>query len=75
MESLQIVDIIKQLPLNEKLLIIELIFRDIRKDSLIKKTDEHRRNEAANLLLADYQNDEELTAFSILDKDYFYETN
>jgi hypothetical protein len=73
MEALQILDAIKQLPLAEKLRIIELIFRDIREEALKNEKEEDRRRKAAELLLADYQNNEELTAFKVLDKEDFYE--
>ena len=75
MEALQIVDVIRQLPLTQKLFILELVFKDIRTETLKKEIEEQQRKEAAKLLLADYQNDEELTAFTVLDKDNFYETN
>ena len=34
-----------------------------------------QRKEAAKLLLVDYQNDEELTAFTALDKEYLVKRN
>ena len=71
--SLQIIDAIKQLSLAEKLQIIELIFRDIRSETLkIEQADKQRRA-AAELLLSDYQSDKELTAFTALDREDFYE--
>ena len=75
MKALQIVNLVKQLPLSDKLQIIELIFKDIRTESLNLDKEEQKRKEAAAQLLADYQNDKELTSFTVLDKDDFYETN
>ena len=39
-----------------------------------RKTEEEVRKKAAQLLLEDYQNDRELTVFTALDKEGFYET-
>ena len=74
-KTLQIIDVIKQLPLTEKLFIIELIFRDIRTGTLKREKEEEQRRAAAELLLSDYQTDEELIAFTALDKEGFHETN
>ena len=74
-KTLQIIDVIKQLPLTEKLFIIELIFRDIRTGTLNREKDEQQRRAAAELLLSDYQTDEELIAFTALDKEGFHEAN
>lgn len=70
---MQILDAIKRLPLSEKFFIIELIFRDIREEAANKGTAEEERRKAAELLLADYQGDEELTVFTVLDKEDFHE--
>lgn len=75
-ETLQIIDEIKLLPLEEKLYIIELIFRDIRNGTTKRNIEEEeKRREAAEILLADYQNDEGLISFTALDKEDFYEAN
>jgi hypothetical protein len=73
--SLQIIDAIKKLPLAEKLYIIELVFRDIRTETLKIEQEEQQRRAAAALLLSDYQSDKELTAFTALDREDFYEAN
>lgn len=73
-ETIKILDAVKQLPLSEKLYIIELIFRDIREDTINKGKEEEKRKKAAELLLTDYQQDEELTIFTTLDKEDFHET-
>lgn len=75
METLQIMEVIKRLSLAEKLDVIELIFKEIRKDTAKKEQEEEKRKKAARLLLADYQTDAELTAFTDLDKEGFYEEN
>jgi hypothetical protein len=72
-EAMQILDAIKRLPLSEKFFIIELIFRDIREETANKGTAEDERRKAAELLLADYQGGEELTVFTVLDKEDFHE--
>ncbi len=66
MKTLQIVDLIKELPLAEKLFIIELVFKDLREVALKKDEEEQKRKEAAQLLLEDYQSDEELITFTAL---------
>ena len=71
MKTVQIVDAIKALSLTEKLFIVEQIFKDLRKATL--EEEQQQRKRAAELLLADYQQDEDLTAFAVLDKENFYE--
>ncbi len=72
--TLRIIDAIKQLTLAEKLHLIELIFRDIRSETLKIDQAEKQRRAAAELLLSDYQSDKELMAFTTLDREDFYET-
>ncbi|GEM_PF-681299 len=74
MEALQIIDVIRGLSLTEKLYIVELIFKEIREEATKQENYEIKRREAAQLLLDDYQNDEELIAFTALDKEDFHET-
>jgi len=73
MQATQILDIIKGLTLREKLLIAEQIFRDIREETQLDQDEDQQRLKAAELLAGDYEIDEELTAFTSLDKDEFYE--
>lgn len=73
-EAIKILDAIKQLSLSERLLIIELVFRDLQKDTANMENEEQRRRRAAELLLADYREDEELTVFATLDQEDFHET-
>lgn len=73
-EAIKILDAIKQLSLSEKLHIIELIFRDLREDAADMEKEDERRRKAAELLLTDYQEDEELTIFTTIDQEDFHET-
>ena len=63
MGASQLVNMIKQLPLGEKLFIMELIVKDIREETMMEANETQQRKAAAELLLTDYQNDAELTAF------------
>lgn len=73
-EAIQVMNIVKSLPLSEKLYIIELIFKDLREHTTDIEKEEEKRKKAAHLLLQDYQNDEELTVFTTLDNESFHET-
>jgi len=72
-EAIQIMNLVKSLPLSEKLYIVELIFKDLREQT-DKIEQEEKRKKIALLLLEDYQNDKELTAFTTLDNEPVYET-
>lgn len=72
-EALQIIDAVRRLPLSEKMHVIELIFRDIRGEVSVDLQEEEVRKKAAELLLEDYQTDEELISFTSLDQEDFYE--
>ncbi|TAK45458.1 MAG: hypothetical protein EPO28_03715 [Saprospiraceae bacterium] len=100
-QAIQLAELFKHLPLAEKLLLMELMLREVKEQALKKDTKvennrkagfskatfemsedfneslelvNERRRKAAELLLADYQHDEELTAFTLLDGDDLYET-
>ena len=60
---------IKKLPVGKRMLIVEKTLRTIRE---IETQKEMKR--AADLLFADYKNDKELTVFTQLDHENFYET-
>ena len=69
METIEIIKEINRLSINERMLIIEKIVRSIRENET--------RNDmiiAAEALSDDYKNDKELTIFSQLDCEDFYET-
>lgn len=53
---------------------VELFFRNIREEAMQQQNADEKRSKAAELLLPDYKNDPELTAFTALDGDSFYET-
>jgi len=74
MNTSQIINALKQLPLSQKLFIMELVFRDMREETIKREKGEQGIEKAAERLLADYQNDEESTTFTVLDKEDFYET-
>ena len=74
-ETLQILDFVKRLSFSEKLEIIELIFKNIKEDNIHIENKTAQRKAAATLLLADYQQDDELTAFTALDHEDLYEKN
>jgi len=59
---------LEQLPLSDKLLVLEKTIKSIRLDR------EKKLKSAADALYEDYQTDTELTAFTVLDKEPFYET-
>jgi hypothetical protein len=73
----QILDELKKLNNNERLTIIEATLGMIRKD--LKESEKASKDErkqklvkAANMLLADYMSDDELTAFKSLDCEDFH---
>ena len=66
----QIIQEINSLPLSEKIYIIELVLKNIRQET--EKTPS--LTEGAKALLHDYENDRELTAFTALDGEEFYES-
>ena len=67
MTTATIIRELERLPLNDKLLIIERTLRSIRTEK------EKSLKLAVDQLYDDYRNDSELTAFTQLDSDSFYE--
>jgi hypothetical protein len=67
MSTREILQSIRQLPFNERLSIIEKALKTLHesKDTQLEK--------AANALMADYKTDKELTAFTAIDFENFYE--
>lgn len=63
MTNTQIVQEINRLPLPEKIYIVELVLKSIRHETEKSPS----LAEGAKALLWDYENDEELTAFTALD--------
>jgi hypothetical protein len=75
MTNSEIIDQLKQLTTAERLAVIEAATRLIREDLLQPEANEDAEDEqlaqAAKALLADYQSDRELTAFTSLDGEDF----
>lgn len=69
MNTEEIINEIKKLSVKEKLQIIENTAKTIQADD-----EKVQMEKAADQLYADYKNDAELTAFSDLDFEDFYET-
>jgi hypothetical protein len=69
METREIICAIKMLPVSERILIIEQTLKTIREIETGKMMEN-----AADALLEDYKNNKELTAFTVLDCEAFYET-
>lgn len=75
MTNREIIDQLKQLTTAERLAVIEAATRLIREDLSQPEANENTEDEqlaqAAKALLADYQSDPELTAFTSLDGEDF----
>ena len=75
MTNSEIIDQLKQLTTAERLAVIEAATRLIREDLSHPDANERAKDKemalAATALLADYQSDPELTAFTSLDGDNF----
>lgn len=69
METREIIRAIKKLPISKRMLIVERTLKTIRETETRK-----RMVDAADALLEDYKNDQELIAFTQLDHEEFYET-
>jgi hypothetical protein len=67
MSTKEILNSIKQLPFNQRLSLIEKALKTLY------ESENTQLEKAANSLLADYNNDSNLTAFTSIDFDKFYE--
>ncbi|HLG03388.1 MAG TPA: hypothetical protein VI731_07310 [Bacteroidia bacterium] len=67
MSTSEILKIIKQLPVKERLLLIEKALKTLHKSA------DTQLEKAAKTLMSDYQNDKGLTALTALDFEKFYE--
>jgi len=67
-------NIINRLSVSDRFYLVELIFKDLKKEAGKIEKEKLSMRSAAELLLADYQTDPELTAFTSLDSDDYYET-
>ena len=69
MKTNEILREITLLPINKRFFIVERTLKSIR-----EKQENNAIEKAVNALLNDYANDKELTAFTNIDMDKFYET-
>lgn len=69
METLEIINEINRLPIAKRIYVLEKTLNSIRKNE-----ESESLNKAAKLLFSNYVNDDELTAFSSIDFEDFYET-
>jgi hypothetical protein len=68
MGTKEILKEIKKLPVSERMLIVEKVLKNIREAAAKKNLED-----AADALLEDYKSDKELTAFSSIEFESFYE--
>jgi hypothetical protein len=69
MQTIDLIQEIQRLPLAKRFYVVEEIIKSIKKEEM-----NHQMELAANELYSDYVNDKDLTAFTSLDFDNFYET-
>jgi hypothetical protein len=68
MQTLDIMQEINRLPLNKRFYVVEETIKSIKKEEM-----SHQMELAANALYNDYVSNKDLTAFTSLDLDSFYE--
>lgn len=68
MQTIDIMQEIQRLPLTKKFYVVEETIKSIKKEEL-----NHQMEFAVNELYSDYANDKDLTAFTTLDFEHFYE--
>lgn len=68
MGTKEIIREIKKLPMADKISVIEKTLQSVKEDSIL-----HPMEHASEVLYNDYKNDNELTAFTPIDFDNFYE--
>ncbi len=69
MQTTDIMHEIQRLSLDKKFYVVEETLKSIRKDEM-----NHQMEIAVEELYNDYNNDKELTAFTAIDLEHFYET-
>lgn len=69
MQALEIIQEIQRLPLTKRFYVVEETIKSIKKEEM-----NNQMELAANELYNDYTNDKDLTAFTSLDFEQFYET-
>ncbi|HRN34356.1 MAG TPA: hypothetical protein PLC76_07725 [Saprospiraceae bacterium] len=68
MQTIDLIREIQRLPISKRLYVVEETIKSIKKEEM-----QHQMELAANDLYNDYVNDKELTAFTSLDLENFYE--
>ncbi len=68
MQTIQLIQEIQRLPLSKKFYVVEETIKSIKKDEM-----QHQMELAVKELYNDYNTDKELTAFTSLDLEFFYE--
>jgi hypothetical protein len=69
MQTKELIKEIQQLPLNKRFLVVEETIKSIKREEI-----GHQMEKAVDVLYNDYTHDKELTAFTLIDFDNFYET-
>lgn len=69
MQALEIIQEIQRLPINKRFYVVEETIKSIKKEEL-----NHQMELAVNELYNDYATDKNLTVFTSLDLESFYET-
>ena len=69
MQTIDLILEIQRLPLTKRFYVVEETLKSIKKEEM-----NHQMELAANELYSDYVNDKDLTAFTSLDFDTFYES-
>lgn len=69
MQTKDIIQEIKRLPLTKRFYVVEETIKSIKKEEI-----QNQMENAADKLYLDYMNDKKLTAFTSLDFENFYET-
>ncbi len=68
MQTIDIIQEIQRLPITDKFYVVEETIKAIKKEEM-----KHQLEKAVDELYDDYANDKELTAFTALDFEHFYE--
>lgn len=69
MSKNELIEQIEQLPIQDRIYLVEKVVHSIR-----AQAEQENMTQAAESLYQDYKNDKELTAFTDIDRDKFYET-
>jgi hypothetical protein len=68
MKTEELIKELEQLPINERMMVIERTVHSIRVQS-----EKRNMSQAANALAGEYEQNEDLTSFTALDMERFYE--